>query len=157
MPNSHNVKRLSSFRQRGLAAFDLVVPVSNLNHGVNQISFVDQAKRRLEEFPLKSRLDVRNNDYKSGVQRSSTVKGQKIYPVVGNKRVIPLHNEFHEVPVFGAAEAQIGDMIGSVPRRMCKFEQGYVQAFVNEQFCHYAFVVLGYRVTRIGFCFVQGW
>jgi hypothetical protein len=39
--------------------------------------------------------------------------------------------------------------------RMCQFEQG-VQAFVDQQFRHYAFFARLYRATCNGFCFAQG-
>jgi hypothetical protein len=58
---------------------------------------------------------------------------------VRNKYVIPLHTELHKLPVFKTGEAQIGNMIGDVSCGMCQFEQGGVQAFVNQQFRNYAF------------------
>jgi hypothetical protein len=78
----------------------LLAAVSDFNHGVDQISFADQTQRHLEELPLKSRFDVRNDDYKAGVQRCPTIKGQEIRPVVRNKCVIPLHTELHKLLVF---------------------------------------------------------
>ena len=63
----------------------MLVAVGDFNHGVDQISFTDQTKRRLEELPLKSRFDVRNDDYEAGVQRCPTIKRQKSRPVVRNE------------------------------------------------------------------------
>ena len=92
----------------------MLVAVCDFNHGVDQISFTDQTKRPFEELPLKSRFDVRNDDYEAGVQRCPTIKGQKIRPVVRNRCVIPLHTELHKLLVFRTAETQICNMIGDV-------------------------------------------
>ncbi len=143
-------------RQRILAALDLLIDESDFNYGIDQISFTDQAQRRLEELPLESRFGVRNDDYQASVQRCLAIKGQKIRPVVRNKRVVPLHDDLHKLPVFGTSETEVRDMIGDVSRRMCQFEQGSVQAFVDEQFRHYAFFASLYRATCNGFSFAHG-
>jgi len=60
----------------------LLITVSDFHHGVDQIPFTDRTQRRLEELPLKSRFNVRNDDDEAGVQRCPTIKGQEIRPGV---------------------------------------------------------------------------
>ena len=69
---------------------------------------------------------------------------------------IPRHTELYKLPVVRTAETQIRNMIGDVSCRMCQFEQGGVQALVDQQFRHYAFLASLYRAMCNGFCFAQG-
>jgi hypothetical protein len=111
---------------------------------------------RTEEFSLTSRRNAGNNNDHSGVQRFLSVQRKKIGPIVGYKCVVVCANCRHELPVFRAAEPEIIDMICQVTRRMRYFDQGCVQAFIDQKLHFYPARARPCRVARIGFRFAQG-
>ena len=109
-----------------------------------------------EEFSLTSGRNAGNNDDHSRMQRFLSVKSKKIGTVVGHKRVVLCADGGHELPIFRTAEPEIIDMICQVARRVRYFDQGCVQAFIDQKLhCHPA-RARPCRVARIGFRFAQG-
>lgn len=73
-----------------LGTYDLVSHVFDLNHTIRQIPFADVVKSRLEEFSLKKRRDVGNNNDNTGMQWLPPEECKKIGAVVGYKRKLLL-------------------------------------------------------------------
>lgn len=71
--------------------------------------------------------------------------------VPGGIRVALSPVQFHQLPIFGTAQAEIIDMLGCIARRVRQIEERRVQAFINEQFRHCTFTARGERVIRTGF------
>jgi len=84
------------------------------------------------------------------------VKSQKIYAIVGDKRVLLFTNYGHELPVFVPTQRQIIDMIGHVPCCVRQFNQGRVQAFIDEELHCRPTRLWSSRVTRTGLLLAQG-
>ena len=75
------------------------------------------SKSGLEEFSLKNRGDIRDNNYDSRMQRLLAEERKKISTIVGDigdKRVLPLADDRQQLPVFETSKAQVVDMIGDV-------------------------------------------
>lgn len=98
---------------------DSIPCILNLYHSIGQIPWADMLKRCGEEFPLTSWHDIGNNYDDSGVQWFLSVEKKKVGAIVRDKRVVPLTNGFHELPIFGTTETEVIDMVGRMTRRMC--------------------------------------
>jgi hypothetical protein len=80
------------------------------------------SERRIEQFTLIERYDVRNDYDHSCVQRFLSMKNQKIGTTVRYKRVVPA-NCGHELPVFRAAKTKIVNKVGNMTGRMRDLNQ----------------------------------
>ena len=72
------------------------------------------SKSGLEEFSLKNRGDIRDNNYDSRMQWLLAEERKKISAIVGDKRILPLADDRQQLPVFETSKAQVVDMIGDV-------------------------------------------
>lgn len=84
------------------------------------------------------------------------MESKKIGTIVRYEGVLMLADSDHELPVFRTAETKIVDMVGNMTCRMGDFNQGRVQAFIDQKLHCRPVMALPYRVARIGFRFAQG-
>lgn len=144
------------FRQRVFGTHDPIPSVLHFNDSIGQISRPDMFECRAEEFSLTNRRDIRNKNDHSGMQRFAFMKRKKIRTIVRYKRVVLLSDGGYELPVFRATETEIIDMVCCVTRRVRQFNQGGMQALVDQQLhCRSATARLC-RLTRISFRLAQG-
>src|SRR5260370_37357310 len=97
-----------------------------------------------------------NMDNRSGMGGFLSVKRKKMGTFVGHKCVFLCAVSRYHLPSFHPPETEIIDVICDVTRRMRYFNQGCVQAFIDQELhCHPA-RTRPYRVTRSGFRLAQG-
>jgi len=111
---------------------------------------------RAEEFSLTSRRNAGNNDDHSGMQRFLSVKSKKIGAIVGYKRVLLCADCGYQLPVLRPPETELIDVICRVTCRMRYFNQGCVQALIDQKLHRHPARTRPCRVTRIGFRLAQG-
>jgi hypothetical protein len=147
---------LGDFWKRVFRTLDLISYVFRLDHCIGQIPRANMFERRSEEFSLASGHNVGNNNDHSRVQRFLSMEGKEIGTIVGYKRVVLCTDCGHELSVVRTTETEIIDMICHVTGLMRYFNQGCVQAFIDQELhCHSA-RARRWRVARIGFRFAQG-
>ena len=146
--------------QRIFATLDLIAVKFNLNHSINYFAMSDVLQRCLKQFSLEEWHHIGNDDDEACMDWRMAVQCEEIRPIIGNKGVVALQNRVHQLPVLGAAQSEKVHMIRRVARRMCKLDQGSVQAFVNQEFCaqwsQAQATARRWCVTRTGFCFAHG-
>ncbi len=146
--------------QRVLAALDPVAVVLHFEDHVDDFPLADMVKRRLKEFPLPQRRHIGNDDDEARVDWRSAVERKEIRSIVGHERIAVLQDCLHQVPVFRTTETEIGHVVRSMSGSMRQFDQGGMQALVDEEFRWQQTLAQATarrcRVMRTGFLFAQG-
>ena len=86
---------------------------------VDQIAamFREDVERSLEQSPLGSGADIRNNNDQAVMQIELRVTSEEIATIVGHENVILGKCKRHQVPILPSAFADMANMIGLVTAR----------------------------------------
>ena len=105
-----------------LHAFNVLTCETDFNDRIDQVPSANVIQNRVEELSLTRWRYIRNDDHQAGVECFLLVKGEEVESVVRDERIVPVDDQFHQLPVFGTAEAEIVHMIRYLSTAMRQFD-----------------------------------
>jgi hypothetical protein len=95
---------------------NIAIDESNFHDRIGQVPRANMLQDRCEKFALLRRDDVGNDNDDAGVERFFAMQIKKVGAIVGDKGVLLLADDLHQLPILQAAETAMRDVVSRVAR-----------------------------------------